>query len=473
MILSMNGGGEQNVVVSGTGLVYDWGAGTSGQLGNGAYTSTSVPQLVALPVTAKQVAAGQLYSLALSSDGKSVYAWGDNTYGALGIGTSAIVNSDLPLQVILPLPANVSITSIADGGNGAFAVLSNGHVVGWGANEHGQAGQNPAIPGNTDIFTPTLIPKLANVVQVAAGDHQTLALKSDGSVWDWGGNRYGQLGPNGPSPSYTAATYIPVQVTGLPAIAAVATGGEDSLALDTQGHVWSWGRNGFGQLGWGTIDPSDGPHATPQQVVGLSNIVSIDGEGPATLAADAFGNVYAWGFNTQGEVGNGTTTNIGTPQLVLTLPTSPDPYGPSVQVSAGHWFSYAFNAVTGQTFSWGKNTYGELGFTANNVPNTLPTDITSALRGLNATAQGMTFLASSSSGTQAMAAINAGDAPGAAALQGLYSDLQGALPTMVVTNSGYDPMAGIDNGIGMTASYAASLLNNIASALPPETLMHG
>jgi alpha-tubulin suppressor-like RCC1 family protein len=391
----MNGGGAHNVMVKSDGTVWDWGNDADGQLGVGSYADSSIPLEVSLPVSIKQVVAGQFYTLALSSDGKTIYAWGDNTSGELGIGNSSVLNSSTPVVVNLPLPKNLSVVSIADGGNAAYALLSNGHVVAWGANEHGQVGESPSTYGNV-VYAPTMVPNLSNVTALAAGDHAALALKSDGTVWAWGGNRYGQLGPNGPTPTNSAYTPTPVQVTGLPAISLIATGGENSLAVDTTGKVWSWGRNGFGELGQGTIDTADGPHPIPGQAVGLSNIVSIDGEGPFTLVADSSGNVYAFGYNKDGEVGNGTTTNTGTPTLVLTIPTSPDPLGPSVQVSAGHVFSYAFNAVTGQTYAWGQNKGGELALPADTALHDTPTDVTSAILGTGQ-AKTMAFVSSSGS----------------------------------------------------------------------------
>jgi alpha-tubulin suppressor-like RCC1 family protein len=432
-ILGMNGGGVHNVMLKSDGTVWDWGDNSTGQLGIGDYTNSSVPMEVSLPKTIKQVAAGQYYSLALSSDGKTIYAWGDNAHGELGIGNSSINNSTTPVVVNLPLASNVSIVSIADGGNAGYALLSNGTVYAWGANEHGEAGEAPSKYGN-NLYTPMQVPNLSGVTALAAGDHAALALKADGTLWAWGGNRYGQLGPNGPTPSYSASTPIPVQVTGIPPISLIATGGEDSVVVDTSGNVWSWGRNTFGELGQGIIDTSDGPHPIPAKAIGLSNIVSIDGEGPTTLVADASGNIYAFGFNRQGEVGNGTTTNIGTPTKVLTIPTSSDPLGPSVQVSAGHFFSYAYNAVTGETFAWGENGSGELGLPADNLAHPTPANITSVILGTAGSAA-MSFLGASGA-ISASTQTAAGTAIASALLAG--GDTSFATGDLVPSVAGFD-----------------------------------
>jgi alpha-tubulin suppressor-like RCC1 family protein len=401
-------GGAQALMVRANGTVWAWGANNTGQLGVGTLTDSSVPLEVPLPPM-KQVAGGEYYSMALSADGRTIYAWGDNTDGELGIGTSAIQSSDTPVKVDLHLPAGVTIDSIAGGLNFALALLSNGQVVAWGSNTYGQAGQAPSSAG-TVVYQPEVVHGLSGVTSISAGDRDAVALTSSGSVWAWGENNYGQLGPQGPA----VATSVPVRVSGLPTISMIASGGNNNIAVDQSGNVYTWGRNEFGELGWGTVDPSDGPHPTPTQVTGLSDIVSVAAEGPTTLAADAQGNIYAFGSNSHGQVGNGTTINTGDPTLVLNIPTSPDASGPSVQVAAAHFSSYAFNAVTGQTYAWGDDANGELGIPETPRPYTLPVNITADILGTNAPGMNATLAVADSGGGAASSGVAGRISPGIA-----------------------------------------------------------
>jgi alpha-tubulin suppressor-like RCC1 family protein len=375
-IAAMNGGGEHNIMLKPDGTVWAWGWNDSGQVGNGTTTDTYVPYHVPLPPI-KAVAAGQHYTIALTQDGLCVYAFGDNRNGTLGIGKSKTAYSAIPVQVKLPtLPQGVTITAIADGGRHAAALLSNGQVLEWGKNQFGQAGQDPKV--YPIVYLPMYVTSISNVKMLAGSDHTTLALKTDGTVWAWGCNRYGQLGPV-PTPSRGAFNFMPTMIQGLPTnVTMIATGGEHHLVL-AGGIVYGWGRNTFGQLGNGTIDKTDGPHPTVTAASPsiMNNILWIKGEGPFTLAADSSGQIWAFGANRNGEVGNGKRTDTGTPQNVLSIPFETTlAHGPSVRVSAGHFFSYAFNLVTGQTFAWGKNAHGELTEPPSTAPVTSPIDVT-------------------------------------------------------------------------------------------------
>ncbi|MBM3496265.1 MAG: hypothetical protein FJX72_18380, partial [Armatimonadetes bacterium] len=156
-----------------------------------------------------------------------------------------------------------------------------GWPVGWGSTECGQVGDGPG-PVSQPVES-----LLSDAVSVAAGDHHSLALKSDGTVWACGLNRYGQLGDG-----TTTDRAAPVAVSGLSGVVAVAAGEGHSLVLKSDGTVWAWGYNGYGQLGDGTTTHRTAPVA----VSGLSGLVSVAAGYGHSLAVKSDGAVWAWGY---------------------------------------------------------------------------------------------------------------------------------------------------------------------------------
>jgi hypothetical protein len=138
----------------------------------------------------------------------------------------------------------------------------------------------------------------------AGGEHHSLAVKSDGTVWAWGYNYYGQLGDG-----TTTDRWTPVQVSGITGVVAIAASRYHSLALLSDGTVWAWGYNGQGELGDGTTTES----WTPVQTSGIAGVIGIAGGRYHSIALLSDGTVRSWGFNTTGQLGDGTTTDRWTP----------------------------------------------------------------------------------------------------------------------------------------------------------------
>jgi alpha-tubulin suppressor-like RCC1 family protein len=179
---------------------------------------------------------------------------------------------------------------------------------------------------------------------ITAGDLQSLALKSDGTVWAWGRNNVGQLGDG-----TTINKSTPVQVSNLTDVVTLANGvGIHFFAFKSDGTVWAWGLNSNGQLGDGTRTN----RSTPVQL-NLSNVVSIARGGSHTLALKSDGTVWSWGFNYYGQLGDGTTTDRLTPVQVSQLTNV-------VAIAAGFYQSYALKS-DGTVWAWGSNNLGQLG----------------------------------------------------------------------------------------------------------------
>ena len=186
------------------------------QIGVAAISLTPLAALSATP----QVAAGEEHVVALKSDG-TIWAWGSNHFGQLGIGSAGDA-STVPVQVS-GLTGVVAVA--AGGGFHSLALKSDGSVWAWGGNLSGELGNGTTV----DSHVPVQVVGLPNdVVAVAAGYRYSLALKSDGTVWAWGGNYFGELG-NGS----TVDSPVPVQVSGLTGVIAVARGGGEEVGLST------------------------------------------------------------------------------------------------------------------------------------------------------------------------------------------------------------------------------------------------
>ena len=192
------------------------------------------------------VAGGDAHSIALMNDG-TVWTWGWNVYGQLGDGTTT--NSLAPVQVKGPGGSGQlnGIMAVAGGMHHTIALKNDGTVWTWGLNALGQLGDGTTTdsPTPVQVVGPGGSGFLTGVIAIAGGYGHTVALKSDGTVWSWGFNQYGQLGDN-----TTTSSSMPVQVVGpggsgfLSAIKAIACGESHSIALMNDGIVWAWGAIG-------------------------------------------------------------------------------------------------------------------------------------------------------------------------------------------------------------------------------------
>jgi alpha-tubulin suppressor-like RCC1 family protein len=295
-----------------------------------------LPRILAvLADAALLVIAGGVASTSGAVHSGPVFAWGDNPFGELGNGTTA--TSATPVQV-----SGISnATQVAAGGIHSVARLSDGTIRAWGDNRDGELGNGTT----TNSSTPVQVSGISNATQVAAGGEHSLALLSDGTIRAWGYNVAGQLGNRTTTNSST-----PVQVSDISNATQVAAGGAHSLALLSDGTVGAWGSDCYGQLGIGfTIDSA----TTPMHVPGISNATQVAAGGAHSLALLSDGTVRAWGSNSSGQLGNGTTTDSATPVQVSGISNA-------TQVAGGEYQSLALLS-DGTIRAWGYNAVGQLG----------------------------------------------------------------------------------------------------------------
>jgi alpha-tubulin suppressor-like RCC1 family protein len=341
-------GGWHSVVVCADSTVKCFGENATGQLGNGTNTDSNAPVAAGTLTGVVAVSGGgdqlEAHSMALKADG-TVWAWGSNLYGALGNGNTT--NTNTPGQVLLLS----NITAISAGGWHSVALKSDSTVWTWGWNSDGQLGDGTTA----DKTVATQVPGLTDVVAVAAGSYHVLALKSDGTVWAWGDNISGQIG-NGNTTDQSA----PVQVGNLTNVAKIAAGRFFSLAVKNDGTVWTWGENTYGQLGDSTTTNS----STPVQVKGLNgNVVAAACGAFECHVILSDGNVWAWGRNTYGNIGDNTLTHRSKP---VQMQGASDAAG----VAAGTNFSLMYK-TDGTFWGCGRNQSGQLGDGSFTQPNVL------------------------------------------------------------------------------------------------------
>ncbi len=310
------------------------------------------------PADVSWISAGRGHSLALNPDGR-VWAWGNNNQGQLGDGTqgmsapglSGTENRHEPVRVL----DLTDVVSIGAGKMHSLALKSDGMVWAWGWNDFGQLGDGTrGVFGNRNRSEPVRVLGLTDVVAIHAGGGHSLALTSGGRVWAWGSNSSGQLGDG-----TTRSRNEPVHVSGLIDVVAISAGSGHSLALTSGGRVWAWGYNFSGQLGDGTITSRN----EPMHVSGLTDVVAIGCGSSHSLALTSGGRVWAWGNNHDGQLGVGRTLNRREPVHVSGLTDV-------VAISGGASHSLALTAG-GTVWAWGYNWSGELGdgtITSRNEP---------------------------------------------------------------------------------------------------------
>jgi alpha-tubulin suppressor-like RCC1 family protein len=328
-------GGWHTCIILDNGSVKCWGRNDYGQLGDGTTTDKYTPVVVNGLSNVVAIATSTYHSCALLSDG-TVKCWGRNDRGELGDGVISLYEST---PVVVNRLSNV--VAISTGGYHTCALLSDGTVKCWGANDRGQLGDGTL----EDKSTPVTVKGLSNAIAIASGDLHTCALLGDGTVKCWGGNYFGQLGDG-----TNVSKSTPITVNGLTNAVAISAGGYHTCALLSDGTVKCWGRNDRGELGDGKVVSYE---STPVTVIGLSNVIEISTGVAHTCALLNDGTVKCWGNNADGQLGDGTTTPSSVPVTVNGLSNV-------IMITTGGWHTCAlFN--DGTIKCWGDNYFGQLG----------------------------------------------------------------------------------------------------------------
>ena len=293
-------------------------------------------------ISVTAITAGALFTCALLSD-RTVDCWGDNEYGQLGNGTTT--DALAPTRVA-SLRDAVRVTA---GDYHACAIVSDGTVRCWGSNETGQLGNGMTSAPSS---TPVSVAGLTGAVALALGDEHSCALRSDGTVWCWGVNNAGQLGRSDAGTGANGGEIFPTAAAcdGVRGVMALVAGANHTCAVQSGRTAECWGWNDHGQLGAGTF--TDSP--APVGVVGLTDVAALSSGQEYTCALLSDGGATCWGQNYWGNLGDGTTVDSRMPVLVSGL-------GAATSIAAGGYGHACAMQSNGGVACWGYNAEGELG----------------------------------------------------------------------------------------------------------------
>lgn len=306
----------------------------------------AIPASMAAASTAKAASAGARGPLAQPS-GPTLRSWGDNSFGQLD-------NGQVGGNRVVPDPADTGgnlLTQVTSGCDHGVALTAAGQVLAWGTNDKGQLGQGST---GSAVGHPLLVLIPASIKSIRSGCSFSMALDTDGHVWTWGLNTRGELGTG--STADFVATPQKVKLPRGTVVKAIGAGEAFGVALNASGKLFSWGIDLNGQLG-------DGGHRTASAVPvrvhlpsASTKVTAVSAGGEHTVALTSAGKVLAWGWNHDGQLGDGTRTERDVPK-VIKMPSSVQKV---TQVFGGGLFSLALTSK-GRLLSWGNNGFGELG----------------------------------------------------------------------------------------------------------------
>ena len=373
-VLALSLGAMNSSALTTEGRLFIWGANFWAQLGDGTRIDSLIPKDITshfdLDVGEKIISASlaTIHSSVLTSEGR-VFTWGDNRNGQLGDGTTT--NSSTPKDITshFYLGVGETIITISSGYAHSLAITSEGRVFTWGFNIYGQLGDGTTENSSTpkDITNQFGLGVGETIISINLGDMHSSALTSIGRVFTWGDNNMRQLGDG---------TYIdsstPVEITSQfslnieETIKSVSLGRYHSSSITSEGRIFTWGFNMKGQLGDGTTENSSTPiDITSQFDLGVGEtIISINlGEMHSSVITSE-GRIFTWGQNDSGQLGNGTYSSgvYDSNSSPIEITTQFYLYAGEriVSVSLGRSHSSALTSE-GRIFIWGNNDYGQIG----------------------------------------------------------------------------------------------------------------
>ena len=356
-IVSISAGYHHTCAVNSSGNVYCWGYNAQGQLGNGSTTTRYYPDLVngvsgaGYLSNIVSITSGQYYNCGLNSSG-SVFCWGSNGNGQLGINSTSQQNYPVQVMGVGAVGTLGSITSLSAGSSHTCASNTTGNAYCWGENSSSQLGDSTTTQRTTPVQVLGVggTGTLANVSTINAGNSSSCAITTSGAGYCWGAGSNGQLGQNNTSSSSTPLQIKGVGGTGFLSDLISISAGTTTCGLKSDGALYCWGYNAYGEIGDHTLTTRHTPVRVKDTVYSLFSSVSTGQYSSCGVLRE---RVYCWGYNANGQLGLGDTGNRSNPELITSLTGVKD-------VVVGYRHACAL-LKTGKVYCWGNNSYGGLG----------------------------------------------------------------------------------------------------------------
>jgi len=330
---SVSGGYTHSTAIKADGTLWVWGINTWGQLGiDGTIHYSSPVQEVSSGTTWSSVSAGNFHTSAIKTDG-TLWTWGRNIFGALG--TNDLINYSSPVQEVSSSTNWSSVSSGSQLKYGTTAIKKDGTLWAWGSNSLGRLGTGDVISYSSPVQE---VSNSTNWSSVSAGNFHTSAIKTDGTLWSWGRNNLGALGTDD-----VICYSSPVQeVSGSTNWSSVSCTDNATAAIKTDGTLWTWGNNNYGQLGTGDVVSYSSP---VQEVSNSTNWSSVSAgyqqfSESYMSAIKTDGTLWSWGQNSSGRLGTNNQINYSSPVQEVSSSTNWS------SVSTGGAHNLAISAIT-------------------------------------------------------------------------------------------------------------------------------
>lgn len=377
-------GGNHGCALTARGNGYCWGDDTNGQLGDDpSNTDQRMPvPIEAAPLSGQnflQLSAGEDHTCGVAGTGLA-YCWGSNSHGQAG---SSAVDGGVPVPIAVEAPFlnGQRFVAISLGLNHSCALTDKGNPFCWGQDLDGQLGNGATTGDQPEPFAVNPAPFSGKpLVRLSSGASHTCGLTSNGTAYCWGDDAYGQLGNSGPLSDSAMPAAVTTSALGQDVFVHLAAGGEHTCGLTGKGDVYCWGQNENGQLGNSSMG-MDQPAPTSVNLPSLDQgdrFVSLTAGWSHTCGVTNFGLAYCWGADDLGQLGNGTTSgNQHQPQLVDTTVLLGSQF---THIAAGDHHTCALDAA-GRAYCWGRDKFGQLGDNHEKTDKPSPVSVDMAVLG--------------------------------------------------------------------------------------------